>query len=132
MNYFADTSYFLAVLNVRDINHDSAIEYNSDPDLRFTVTEFVFLELGNALSLSAGRKILGILLEHLRENPNITIIPLSSALMRKGEELFNQRPDKEWSLTDCISFVVMKEQKLSSALTSDHHFAQAGFKALLK
>jgi uncharacterized protein len=41
------------------------------------------------------------------------------------------RRDKEWSLTDCISFVVMKERGLTEALTADHHFEQAGFKALL-
>jgi len=52
--------------------------------------------------------------------------------MQKGEILFNQRIDKQWSLVDCISFVVMRERKLSAALTADHHFSQAGFKVLLK
>jgi predicted nucleic acid-binding protein len=46
-------------------------------------------------------------------------------------ELFGQRADKEWSLADCVSFVLKQEQQLTDALTCDHHFVQAGFRALL-
>lgn len=131
MHCFADTSYFLALLNTRDAYHDSALGYALDPDLRLTVSEFVFLELGNAMALSVGRgRFLGVL-NYLRTHTNVAIVPLSSELFQKGEKLFADRHDKEWSLTDCISFVVMKEKKLTDALTSDHHFAQAGFKVLL-
>jgi len=52
--------------------------------------------------------------------------------MDRGLALYISRPDKDWSLTDCISFVVMKERGLTGALTADHHFEQAGFVALLK
>jgi predicted nucleic acid-binding protein len=52
-------------------------------------------------------------------------------LFDAGLELYSRRPDKEWSLTDCISFVVMEEHGLTEALTTDHHFEQAGFTALL-
>lgn len=50
----------------------------------------------------------------------------------RGVDLFEQRPDKEWSLVDCISFGVMQDEKLTEALTGDRHFEQAGFVALLK
>lgn len=47
-------------------------------------------------------------------------------------ELFGKRPDKDWSLTDCISFVVMHDYGLADALTTEHYFEQAGVNALLK
>jgi predicted nucleic acid-binding protein len=58
-------------------------------------------------------------------------MPLDSGLLQRGLHLFAGRPDKNWSLTDCISFVVMQDEGLIEALTADAHFEQAGFKALL-
>jgi predicted nucleic acid-binding protein len=60
-----------------------------------------------------------------------SIIPCGSELFHRGLSLFAARLDKEWSLTDCISFSVMKEHGLTDALTDDHHFMQAGFKVVL-
>ena len=60
------------------------------------------------------------------------IIPATADLFDRGVQLYAERADKEWSLTDCISFVVMADEGLADALTGDHHFEQAGFKALLK
>lgn len=54
------------------------------------------------------------------------------AVYQAGFDLFAARPDKAWSLTDCISFGVMRERGLSDALTADHHFEQAGFRAVFK
>ena len=71
------------------------------------------------------------LLDALEEDPNIKIIPLSEELYNRAMELYRQRPDKEWGITDCISFVVMQDYELTEALTTDEHFKQAGFKALL-
>jgi len=67
----------------------------------------------------------------LRASPDVRIIGPSEELFSRGLELYRQRPDKEWSLTDCISFVVMRDEQLSEALTGDRHFEQAGFKSLL-
>ncbi|MBV8265691.1 MAG: hypothetical protein JO252_05020, partial [Planctomycetaceae bacterium] len=72
------------------------------------------------------------LLQLLRADPNVVIVPPSLELFEQGIDLYARRPDKAWSLTDCISFVVMTEQRLAEALTGDHHFEQAGFQALLK
>lgn len=68
----------------------------------------------------------------LLSDPAVEIIPPSSGLFERGLRLFRERPDKGWSLTDCISFVVMEERGIRDALTGDHHFEQAGFAALLK
>ncbi|MCG3197312.1 MAG: hypothetical protein GHCLOJNM_01797 [bacterium] len=67
----------------------------------------------------------------LMANPNAKVVPASRDLFEEGLSLFSRRPDKEWSLTDCISFVVMEREGLTEALTGDRHFVQAGFKALL-
>jgi hypothetical protein len=58
-------------------------------------------------------------------------MPSSNELFAAGVELYATRPDKEWSLTDCISFVVMEREGLTDALTGDRHFEQSGFKVLL-
>jgi predicted nucleic acid-binding protein len=65
-------------------------------------------------------------------DPQFEIIPYDSAVYRAGFDLYSQRPDKDWSLTDCISFAVMTERKLMDAVTADHHFEQAGFRAIFK
>jgi len=66
------------------------------------------------------------------KQPRIKIISADSNLFRQGVNLFEKRPDKNWSLTDCISFVVMEAEGIRDALTGDRHFEQAGFTALLK
>ena len=68
----------------------------------------------------------------MRDDNHVTIVPPDDALFHRGVEFYAQRPDKDWSLTDCISFVVMEERGIREALTGDHHFEQAGFAALLK
>jgi predicted nucleic acid-binding protein len=62
----------------------------------------------------------------------LVIVPPDTELFESGLELYEKRPDKDWSLTDCISFVVMKREGIVDALTGDHHFEQGGFNALLK
>jgi predicted nucleic acid-binding protein len=72
------------------------------------------------------------LLDTLSATPDARIIGPSEELFSRGVELYRQRPDKEWSLTDCLSFVVMGDERISEALTGDHHFEQAGFRVLLR
>ena len=71
------------------------------------------------------------LIEALRKDPLVTVVPASQELFDRGLDLYAHRSDKDWSLTDCISCVVMQEYGLVDVLTSDHHFEQMGFRALL-
>jgi predicted nucleic acid-binding protein len=61
-----------------------------------------------------------------------TVVHVDTALWERGWALFVARPDKDWGLTDCISFVVMQDRRIMQAFTSDHHFVQAGFKRLME
>ena len=89
-------------------------------------------EVGDAFSLPSGRSKFIRLLQLLQRQPDAEIVPASTDLFQRGVGFFAERPDKEWSLTDCISFVVMRERDITDALTNDHHFEQAGFRILLK
>jgi predicted nucleic acid-binding protein len=94
-------------------------------------TEWVLTEVADALAASVSRRFVAPFIKHLAEDPKVKIIPASGNWFQRGLEYYEQRPDKDWPLTDCISFGVMAEEKLTEALTGDHHFEQAGFKVLL-
>jgi len=72
------------------------------------------------------------LLDALEADPTVDIVPLLEPLYARGMQLYRARPDKEWGLTDCVSFLVMQDRGLTEALTTDEHFQQAGFRALLR
>ena len=129
---FADTSLYLALLSADDEFHDRALQLSIEMRRPLVVTEFVLLETGNSLSSVNQRLLFVNLLPHLRADSGVRIIPASSELLQSGYELYCRRNDKNWSLTDCISFVVMEELGLREALTADRHFEQAGFVALLR
>jgi hypothetical protein len=95
-------------------------------------TEWVLTEVGDALAAPVNRGLFLELLAALRADATVTILPASSALFERGVQLYGDRLDKGWSLTDCVSFVVMRQNNIADALTADHHFEQAGFVALLK
>ena len=128
---FADTFFYLALLNPDDLAHQHATDVSRTLTAHTVTTAWVLTELGDALAGPAHRRLfLGVLAEPASD-PTIIIVPPTQDLFARGVDLFGQRLDKQWSLTDCISFVVMREHGLLEALTGDHHFEQAGFKALL-
>jgi uncharacterized protein len=129
---FADTYYFLALLNKKDQAHQKAVAFSQAEKLAVITTSWVLTELGDGLCRPPYRSAFLRVLHNLRNDPRTEIVGPSQALFDKGLILYENRPDKDWSLTDCISFVVMQERSLVEALTADHHFEQAGFKALLK
>ena len=129
---FADTSFFLASLNPDDELHDQAIALSREIDAPRITTGFVILEVANAMRRGMQRAQFAEFYTRLSEHPRARIIPVSQKLFERGYGLFASRKDKDWSLTDCISFIVMSEAGLSEALTHDRHFERAGFAALLK
>lgn len=129
---FGDTSYYIALLNPADDSHDRAVRLAERVVAPIVITEYILIKLGNAFSGPRLRPLFVSVYESIQADPNTTIIPASSALLGRGFDLFRRRMDKEWSITDCVSFVVMREHGIEEALTTDHHFGQAGFNALLK
>ena len=127
---FADTFFYVALLSRRDSRHSIALNWAAQPQTRIVTTEFVLLEVANFCRSPRDRERFSAFARALRVNPLTTIVSCESRWFQRGLDRFSQRPDKEWSLTDCISFVVMEEFDLMGALTDDHHFEQAGFNAL--
>lgn len=129
---FGDTSYYLALLIPQDANHLAARKLSSSLRRRVVTSEFVILEVGNYLSATPARNHFAAFLQSLRADSFTTIVPATSGLLGRGIDLYVRRPDKSWSVIDCISFVIMEDQGLSDGLTADHHFEQAGFNVMLK
>jgi predicted nucleic acid-binding protein len=132
---FLDASYVIALSSISDKHHEQALtlarEIEIDPTIRLVTTRAVLLEIGNALARQKYRSIAVQLLNSLENDSTVAIIPLSEALCAAAMQLFQARADKEWGLTDCVSFVVMQERAITDALTADAHFLQAGFRPLL-
>lgn len=131
MKRFADTFYFLALLNPKASAHAVALAHSSGANTIVT-TEWILTEIADALALHTTRQSFLNLYQILRAGLDVQIVPASAELFARGVEFYGGRPDKDWSLTDCISFLVMVDYGITEALTGDHHFEQAGFRALLE
>ncbi len=131
---FADTLYWLAVIRPNDQWKDSARRAKSLlGNVLLLTTDEVLIEFLNALRdggenvrRQAAKMVRAILI-----NPNVRVLAKSRDSFLHGVELYEQRPDKEYSLTDCISMNVMRSESVSKILTSDHHFEQEGFEVLI-
>ena len=129
---FADTFYFIALANPRDEAHQRAVAWTRTYAGRLVTTTWILTEFANHMSDPRNRPEFVATLNDLRASDKVRIVPADQALWDDGLQLYAGRPDKDWSLTDCISFVVMQREGLRDALTGDRHFEQAGFVALLK
>jgi len=131
---FVDTAAWIALININDNLYAPAQQVMSalrQQKARLVTTEFALLEVADALSAPATRLQTAAFVEGLRRLAILRIIPANHGLLADGWELYKQRPHKDWSLTDCTSFVVMRRERITQAFTSDHHFEQAGFVNLL-
>lgn len=132
---FADTSYFVALLNPRDAHHSFAIERASSlGTFRLVTSEMVLTELLTFFAREGQvfRARAVELCDRLGEDPNVEIEPQTRDLFRRALERYRAMKDKNWSVTDCASFHLMEREGIRDALTNDHHFEQAGFRALLR
>jgi uncharacterized protein len=128
---FADTSYYLALVNSADRFHTAACRWTSAYPGTWMTTSWVIAELANAMCQIPNRPFFLSLLHDLCTDVRVSIVPPDKDLFDRGLELYARRIDKDWSLTDCISFLVMQDHQLQDAATLDHHFAQAGFNVLI-
>ncbi len=103
----------------------------SDGVSEIVTTSRVLIELANFMTLPHERQMAAAFISDLKCGSAIRIVPASEELLWRGFDLYRDRPDKAWSLTDCTSFIVMREEELSEAFTGDRHFEQAGFIRLL-
>jgi predicted nucleic acid-binding protein len=125
---FADTGYWIALLDPQDTLHSKAINLSiTFTQVQIVTSEMVLTEILNHFSKRGNflRYAAANFIESLQENPAI-------AIAQQALILYKQRPDQAWSHTDCSSFCIMQQQNILEALAYDKHFEQAGFIALLR
>jgi len=128
---FADTYYLLALVNTRDKDHVAALRHSQGHAHGLVTTTWILVEFADALSGVDNRNNAARFIRGFQAATFVEIVPPTREQFERAMERYEQRPDKDWSLTDCISFLLMEERGIAVALTADHHFEQAGFRALM-
>ena len=131
---FADAAYWIALLNPRDSLHGASVRVsNSLTQTRIVTSEMVLIEVLNSLAKyrDLRPKVVEVVAA-IQADPNTDVVPLSGIQFRDALRFYAMHTDKEWGLTDCASFVLMRERGIGEALTYDRDFEQAGFIALLR
>lgn len=129
--YFADAWYFIALLEPRDCHHRNARRLERFTTRAFVVThEGVLSEVltyfadegprARMLAAEAARRVLS----------GLDVVSVDRSLFSRALDLYEQRPDNEYSLVDCISMLLMRDRRIEHVLTNDHHFRQEGFTVL--
>jgi len=132
---FADSGYWIALLNPRDALHAKATEISKELGrVRIVTSELVLTEVLNAFARrgSVLRDAVCLLVDQIQSNPNTEVVPMTSDAFRQAMKFYRSRSDQTWSLTDCTSFFTMQENGITEALSADEDFVQAGFRALLR
>jgi predicted nucleic acid-binding protein len=132
---FLDTLGLIAVVNVDDQWHSQAESAWQDllkANTSFLTTSLVLIEMADGLSRIRQRSLAIDLYDRLRSSQQVEIVQVNEAMEARAWDLFRERQDKEWGMTDCVSFVVMRDRNLQEAFTNDRHFEQAGFVRLLR
>lgn len=131
---FFDTGFVIALLNRQDKHHQAAVCWQRElvrAQRRRVTTTAVLLELGDGFAQKGRWATIAPFLVGVLRDPGVEVVPVDDGLIDRAVALRATRPDKSWGLTDCASFVVMQSRLMTEALASDHHFQQAGFRALL-
>jgi predicted nucleic acid-binding protein len=129
---FADAAFYIALAGEGDQFHEAARTFSDSYSGQIITSEFVLVEVGNLLSRRDDRRLFGALIADINADEQTRVIASSHYWFTRGLALFQNRSDKEWSLTDCISIEIMSRRKIQTVLTTDHHFEQAGFEVLLR
>jgi uncharacterized protein len=132
---FADAGYWIALLNPRDALHMKARDMTTRlPPCTIVTSHMVLAELLTSFSAEVPRmrRAGAEWIDRLQSQPHVEIVPQTPRQFTDALELYRQRLDKDWSLTDCTSFQIMWDRGITQALAHDRHFEQAGFIALLR
>ena len=132
---FVDTAAWIALINIDDDFHKHPKEVRrqlQENNSSLVTSDFVFLEVADALTTPKLRFQTINFINRLKKLSGLQVISVSKSLFEAGWQLYSQRLDKDWGLTDCMSFVIMQQQGITVACPSDKHFEQAGFIRLLK
>jgi hypothetical protein len=131
-----DTSYLLARSLPTDPLHDLALEWEhrTEVGVQFITTDLILIEFLDGLSRGsvAIRTVGSTIARAIRKSSQVEVVPLTADLFEAALRLYELGKDKDWGMTDCVSFALMRKRRIRNALTYDHHFVQAGFRALLR
>ena len=132
---FADTSYWIAIVRPKDQWSEVANRARKSlGDAILVTTDEVLIEFLTALSRGGPslRREAAKMVRAILGNANVRVIQQTREGFLKGVARYEDREDKEYSLTDCVSMNVMESHSLTEVLTNDHHFEQEGFTVLIK
>jgi uncharacterized protein len=131
--FLLDSTFIAGLINLRDQLHFQAKDFLPlvETAAEVVITEAVLIEVGNLLHSVQQRQGAAEFIDACYGTTNVTIVSVDTELLRQAVDFYRLHQDKDWGLTDCISFAVMKERGLIIALTADAHFQQAGFRALM-
>jgi predicted nucleic acid-binding protein len=132
--FFLDTNGWVALLNTRESlpGQANARWLESSRERRLVVlTDWIVAETGNCLARTPARSRFVETVQHMFRTPRFHLVPVTPAILERSLLMYSDRPDKTWGLVDCASFMVMKDEGITDAFTTDRHFEQAGFTCLL-
>lgn len=132
---FADTFYWIALFDPMEPSHDLAVEQSQRLEsTRLVTTELVLVEVLNHFSRYGAywRERVATLVEQILDNELVVVAYHTPVItLERGLDLYRRRLDKQYSLSDCVSMLAMREREVYEVLTHDRHFAQEGFGLLL-
>ena len=132
--FFLDANGWVALLNRRETLNRLAnarwmeLRREGRP---IVLTDWVVAETGNGLARTAARGRFVQTFQQMAHSPDFRVVQVTAALRERALLLYSDRPDKTWGLVDCASFIVMEDEGITDAFTTDRHFEQAGFQCLL-
>ncbi|WP_319578489.1 PIN domain-containing protein [uncultured Methanospirillum sp.] len=130
---FIDTSFVIAIFTPEDKHHKQALEIAHElfDYTEIWITDAIIYEIGNSFS-KTGKQIIAEFIRDCYTTEQMHVVKTDEPLLMKALTHYSDYLDKDWSLTDCLSFEVMKEKNIAIAYSSDHHFEQAGFQYVLR
>jgi predicted nucleic acid-binding protein len=132
---FVDTVAWLALINKSEILHAAARQVRDSlmqQKARLFTSDYVVVEVANALARIPFRSAAVRLVDFIRSSGTVDVLLITPSVFEEAWDFYKARTDKDWSLTDCTSFVVMKSRGIERAFTADRHFEQAGFTVLIR